>query len=52
VLVINGDRDPFGVPDPDDATRVIVLAGETHTLSKNPAAIGAAVAEWLDALLS
>jgi uncharacterized protein len=52
VLVINGDRDPFGVPEPDDATRVIVLAGETHTLSKNPAAIGVAVAEWLDALLS
>jgi predicted alpha/beta-hydrolase family hydrolase len=51
VLVINGDRDPFGVPEPDDATRVIVLAGETHTLAKNPAAIGAAVAEWLDALL-
>jgi uncharacterized protein len=52
VLVINGDRDPFGVPEPDDATRVIVLSGETHTLAKNPAVIGAAVAEWLDALLS
>jgi len=52
VLVINGDRDPFGVPEPDDATSVIVLSGETHALAKNPAAIGVAVAEWLDALLS
>jgi uncharacterized protein len=52
VLVVNGDRDPFGVPEPDDATRVIVLEGETHSLAKNPAAIGAAIAEWLDALLS
>jgi hypothetical protein len=47
VLVLNGDRDPFGVPEPDDATCVIVLAGETHALSKNPAAIGEAVAGWL-----
>jgi uncharacterized protein len=52
VLVVNGDRDPFGIPEPDDATRVIVLPGETHALSKNPVAVGAAVAEWLGALLS
>jgi predicted alpha/beta-hydrolase family hydrolase len=50
VLVLNGDRDPFGVPEPDDATRVVVLAGETHALSKNPAAIGEAVAGWLKTL--
>jgi uncharacterized protein len=50
VLVINGDRDPFGIPAGDDATSVIVLAGETHSLSKNPAAIGAAAAAWLRAL--
>ncbi len=50
VLVINGDRDPFGVPEPDDATSVVVVAGETHALSKNTAAIGAAVAAWLGTL--
>jgi len=49
VLVINGDRDPFGIPEPDDATDVIVLSGETHTLSKHPAAVGDAVATWLSA---
>jgi uncharacterized protein len=47
VLVLNGDRDPFGIPEPDDATHVVVLPGETHALSKNPAAIGEAVASWL-----
>jgi ABC-2 type transport system permease protein len=50
VLVLNGDRDPFGIPDSDDATRVVVLPGETHALSKNPSAVGEAVAGWLGAL--
>jgi uncharacterized protein len=50
VLVLNGDRDPFGVPEPDDATCVVVLAGETHALSKYPSAIGEAVAGWLKTL--
>jgi len=47
VLVINGDRDPFGVPAASDVTRLVVLPGETHDLSKNPAAIVAAVRSWL-----
>jgi uncharacterized protein len=50
VLVINGDRDPFGIPEPDDVTSVVVLPGETHALSKKPAAIGDAVAGWLGTL--
>jgi uncharacterized protein len=50
VLVVNGDRDPFGVPEPDPTTRVVVIGGETHALAKHPEAIGAAVAEWLDGL--
>src|SRR6202453_2481225 len=48
VLVVNGDRDPFGVPEPDAATQVVVISGETHALAKNPEAIGVAVAQWLD----
>jgi predicted alpha/beta-hydrolase family hydrolase len=47
VLVVNGDRDPFGVPDPADATCVRVLPGEGHDLSKSPAAVGDIAAEWL-----
>jgi predicted alpha/beta-hydrolase family hydrolase len=47
VLVVNGDRDPFGVPDPADATHLEVLPGERHELAKDPAAVGAAVEPWL-----
>ena len=47
VLVVNGERDPFGIPDPADASQVIVLPGETHALSRNPAAAGQAAAAWL-----
>lgn len=47
VLVINGERDPFGVPEPDEMTDVVILPGEAHALSKHPAAVGAAVAAWL-----
>ncbi|GAA4226318.1 alpha/beta hydrolase [Actinomadura meridiana] len=47
VLVVNGDRDPFGVPDADDAAQVTVLAGERHELSRDPAAVGRAAEPWL-----
>nr|WP_062332246.1 alpha/beta family hydrolase [Herbidospora sakaeratensis] len=49
VLVVNGDRDPFGVPDEADAERLVVLPGENHDLRKNPALVGAEVARWLAA---
>lgn len=51
VLVISGERDPFGIPDQADATRLIVLPGETHALTRNPAAVGSAVGSWLRDLL-
>jgi uncharacterized protein len=51
VLVVNGERDPFGIPAQRDAARVVVLPGETHALTKNPAAVGAAVGSWLAALI-
>jgi uncharacterized protein len=47
VLVVNGDRDPFGVPDSADASRVVVLAGETHSLSRHPLQVRQAVESWL-----
>lgn len=47
VLVVNGDRDPFGVPDPADAACVAVLPGERHDLSKDPSAVGTVVEPWL-----
>ncbi len=47
LLVLNGDRDPFGIPAGDASTQVVVLDGETHSLSKKPAAVAGAVAAWL-----
>jgi uncharacterized protein len=47
VLVVNGDRDPFGVPDAADAAHVTVLAGERHDLNRAPAVVGEAVEPWL-----
>lgn len=47
VLVVNGDRDPFGVPDAEDAARLVVLPGEGHDLKRDPARVGEIVAEWI-----
>ena len=47
VVVVNGDRDPFGVPDPADAACVHVVPGERHDLARTPSVVGAVAAEWL-----
>jgi hypothetical protein len=47
VLVVNGERDPFGIPEADQSTEVVVLPGEAHALSRHPAAVGEAVTGWL-----
>jgi hypothetical protein len=47
VLVVNGERDPFGVPAPAPAVHVHVLPGEGHALARDPARVGALVARWL-----
>ena len=52
VLVVNGERDPFGIPASSDAARVVVLPGETHSLSRHPAAVGEVVGEWLSELMA
>jgi predicted alpha/beta-hydrolase family hydrolase len=46
-LVINGDRDPFGVPDPGPGIELVVRPGERHDLRGDPASVGAAVVDWL-----
>jgi uncharacterized protein len=51
VLVVNGARDPFGIPGPADADRVVVVPGETHSLKGHRAVIADAVAEWLPTVL-
>ena len=51
VLVVNGERDPFGIPDRADASRIVVLAGETHALSRHPQKVRVAVESWLREVL-
>jgi predicted alpha/beta-hydrolase family hydrolase len=46
-LVLNGDRDPFGVPEPTGAVEVIVRPGAVHDLRKDlPGTVELAVG-WL-----
>lgn len=51
-LVVNGDRDPFGVPEPDGLVQVVVRPGERHDLGRDPGAVAEAVVGWLRELLS
>jgi uncharacterized protein len=51
VLVVNGDRDSFGIPDSADASRVVVLPGETHSLARHPEEVRQAVQAWLREIL-
>src|SRR4051812_12274392 len=44
LLVINGDRDPFGVPEAADVTRLVVIPGEGHDLKRDPGRVGDEVA--------
>ena len=51
VLAVSGDRDPFGNPAAADASRVVILPGEGHTLTRRPAAVADAVRGWLSEVL-
>ncbi|HEY7223257.1 MAG TPA: alpha/beta family hydrolase [Micromonosporaceae bacterium] len=50
-LVINGDADPFGVPEPAGEVRVVVRPGERHDLRRDPAGVAEIAVAWLVALL-
>lgn len=52
VLVVNGARDPFGIPAGSDSIQVTVLPGETHALSRRPEEVERAVAAWLRKLVA
>lgn len=49
-LVVQGERDTFGMPPPARDRQVVVVAGD-HSLKKDQAAIGEAVRTWLARLL-
>ncbi|MEV0719045.1 alpha/beta family hydrolase [Asanoa sp. NPDC050611] len=46
-LVVNGDRDPFGVPDASPGVEVVVRPGQRHDLRGDPRGLGQLVVEWL-----
>jgi predicted alpha/beta-hydrolase family hydrolase len=48
-LVVQGERDPFGVPDADslpNGITLVVVSGD-HSLKKDAPAIRAAISTWL-----
>jgi predicted alpha/beta-hydrolase family hydrolase len=48
-LVVNGDRDPFGVPTPTPAVQVAIRPGATHDLRKDLEGTAQTVLTWLRA---
>jgi predicted alpha/beta-hydrolase family hydrolase len=46
VLVVQGDRDPFGMPPPADGRLVVPVRGD-HSLKTDIGAVAAAVQAWL-----
>jgi predicted alpha/beta-hydrolase family hydrolase len=46
-LVVNGDRDPFGIPPASGPVEVRVVQGETHDLRRDPARVAALTVAWL-----
>jgi len=50
VLVVQGARDPFGMP-PAAANREVVAVAATHSLATDLPAVAAAVREWLARVL-
>ena len=49
-LVVQGERDPFGMP-PGSATRCVVSVPGDHSLRSDLPAVAAAVRAWLDRLV-
>ncbi len=47
VLVVQGDRDAFGMPPPGPGRQIVVITGDTHALGKDPDAVAAAVRDFL-----
>jgi hypothetical protein len=50
-LVVQGERDPFGMP-PGSATRTVVKVSGDHSLRSDLPAVAAAIRDWLDRLVA
>lgn len=51
VLVVQGERDPFGMPRAGRRRKVVQVAGD-HSLRRNLDAVSAAVAAWLKTVVA
>jgi uncharacterized protein len=51
VLVVQGERDPFGMPPPGTQRTVVAVTGD-HALRTDLAAVAGAVRAWLPAVLA
>ena len=51
VLVVQGERDPFGMP-PQGRRRTVVVVRGDHSLRSDAASVAAAVRDWLTRLLA
>jgi hypothetical protein len=52
VLVVQGDRDPFGMPPSAPARTVVVVPGADHALRKDTGAVARAVVEFVTSVLA
>ena len=50
-LVVQGARDPFGIPPAAEGRTVVEVAGD-HSLRTDLQAVGAAVETWLRAMIA
>ena len=50
-LVVQGDRDPFGIPSPSSTRKVVTVPGN-HSLTTDLEAVAAAVRNWLPGIVS
>jgi predicted alpha/beta-hydrolase family hydrolase len=47
VLVVQGDRDPFGMPSAAPGRQIVVVAGADHALRRGTRAVGDAVVRFV-----
>jgi predicted alpha/beta-hydrolase family hydrolase len=52
VLVVQGDRDPFGMPPPATGRTIVVIPGADHALRKDTAVIAAAVTGFVTSVVA
>ena len=51
VLVVQGDRDPFGMPPEDTRRRTVVVPGADHSLTRDIGAVAEAVRVFVTAVI-